>query len=608
MRIAYLALPLVMVLCTLQTACKGRTAAPLTEQDIALLCEAGEQDDDCAALIAEYRSTGNAALATEEGTTMLHLACAAGKESLMRHLLAAGANADACSDAYGYPLTVLTERLANNGDRAQFRRLADTLQQAGAHLYGGGIFLSPELDEDTYLYLLQRFPAGQEETATPATPAAMMGWPRALAFYLEQAPHPLQGADRMLLHVAAECGTAQTGGHYVDCAKLLLQHGLAADETAGEPEGPTPLLVAAAAAQTPECGHEQRPNMSVILCLLRNGANPNRCTAGGECPYDYLVPLQDDLAAAGVTLPLPTPLEFTEGTDLLRTVLQADRRQEAVGELRTAFGQIAQVLHPTPEMLAWQQQDECYATARLAAIRLLARADALQAANAVAAMPAWANGAFFPAAAEAQETAEEELDELLQQLHELRLPLPAPIVQQLADRLCGQNTPHAAATAASTVELLAYGEDTDALLEELKQDSRLAVQAGAWQAVLLRKGLPTSKVGDMQGWMQEQGLTAATPALQRMLRLTDWGKLLSKEEEKQLTADMKAIGLADAAERLRYLNTANEAAYAPAKAEESAYVLEIATARYMLEHESDFRAAQKAAAPAQELPATEIVD
>lgn len=596
MRIAYLALPLLLCLCSIQSGCKGRTAAPLSEQEIALLCEAGEQDDDCSALIEEYRSTGNATLATEEGTTMLHLACAAGKESLMKHLLAAGANADACSDALGYPLTMLTERLANNGDLTQFFRLAAILQQAGAHLYGSGVVLSPSLNEATYLRLLREFPAGEEENATPATPAAVMGWPRTLAYYLEHAPHPLQGADRFLLHIVAQNDAAQTEGAYLDCAKILLQHGLAADETAGEPDAPTPLLVAAAAAQTPECGHGHEPGLAVISLLLRNGANPNRCTAGGECPYDYLAPLQEKLAVEGISLPPPTPLEFTEGVDLLRTVLRADRRQEAVEELRTAFGQIAQVLHPTQEMQAWRQEDENYATARLAAIRLLARADSLQAARAVAAMPAWAGGTFFPPTGEAQERATEELTDLLQLLHELHLPLPAPLVLQLADTLCERHDSPSAEAAASAIELLAYGEETDTLLAELRQDTRLPIQAAAWQATLLRKNLPTTKIGDLQGWMQERGLTAATPAVQRLLRLTDWGKLLSEAEEKQVLADMNTIGLKDAAARLRYLNTADAAGGDPAKAEETAYMLEIATARYLLEHAADLTPAADAAA------------
>lgn len=597
MRTAYLVLPLLLAFCAVQSGCRGRTAAPLTEQDITLLCEAGEQDDDCAALIDEYRNTGNATLATEEGTTMLHLACAAGKESLMRHLLAAGADADACSDALGYPLTCLTERLANNGDNAQFRRLAEILCRAGAHLYGGGVVLSPELNEGTYLYLLQNFPAGREEGATTATPAAVMGWPRALAYYLEQAPHPLQGADRTLLHLVAQFDAAHAEGAYLACAELLLQHGLTVDEPAGEDEGATPLLLGALAAQTPECGHGHAPGLAVIGFLLRNGANPNYCTAGGESPYDYLVPLQEQLAAEGIALPPPTPLEFGEGTELLRTVLRADRRQEEVENLRTAFGQIARVLHPTPEMLAWRQQDEDYTTARLAAIRLLARADALQAANAVASMPAWADGSLFPSGAAVQEGDDTVADDLLQQLHELHLPLPAPIVMQLADTLCGMHQSRRDETAASAIELLAYGEDTDTLLQELRADDRLPIQSGAWQATLLRRGLPTAKIGDLPGWLQEKGLGASTPAVQRMLRLTDWGRLLSPAEAQQLIEDMGIIGMKDAEQRFHYLNTAANAAYDQDKADETAYLLEIATARYMLEHEADFSVLPKSAPP-----------
>lgn len=587
MRIAPLALPLFLALCTLPTGCKGRTAAPLTEQEIAVLCEAGEQDDDCAALIAEYRRTGNAALATEAGTTMLHLACAAGKESLMRHLLAAGADADAVSEEYGYPLTALTARLEQNGDREQFRRLTEILQQAGAHL--NGVVLSDALDEAAYLDLLKRFPAPQSDEFSPAVPAALMGWTQALRYYLEHAPHPLQGADRQLLCLVAQSDGAHPQNSYVDCAKLLLQHGLPADEDPSAPNGPTPLLWGAQGAQSPECGQE--PGLGVITYLLRNGADPNRCSDDGECAYDYLVSLKDRLEEAGTPLPPPIPLEFTEGVELLSTVMRAVRRQTPVEELRTAFGQIAQVLHPTAEMAAWHKGHAAYADARLDAIRLLARADAVQAANAVAAMPAWADGSLLPA----KDEPADELELLLQQLHDLHLPLPAPIVMQLAETLCERNETQTNETAASAVELLAYGEETDELLEQLRQDARLPLQAGAWQATLLRKGLPTSKIGDMEGWMQENGLTAATPALQRLLRLTDWGRLLSAEEKKQVIADLKAIGLPDAEQRLRYLNTADETGEDNDKATETAYLLEIAAARYMLEHEADFRAAQEAA-------------
>lgn len=588
MRIAPFALPLLLALCTLHTGCKGRTAAPLTEQEIAVLCEAGEQDEDCAALIAEYRRTGNAALATEAGTTMLHLACSAGKESLMRHLLAAGANADAFSEEYGTPLTVLTARLDHNGDKVQFRRLTEILQQAGAHL--NEVVISDALDEAAYLDLLKRFPAPQSGEFSPAVPAALMGWVQALGYYLEHAPHPLQGADSQLLCHVARCDGAHPQSSYVECAKLLLQHGLSADENPGDPSGPSPLLWAAYGAQSPECGQE--PGLGVITYLLRNGANPNRCTDEGECAYDYLVSLKDELEEAGTPLPPPVPLEYTEGLDLLTTVLRADRREAPVEELRTAFGQIAQVLHPTAEMAAWKKRHITYADARLAAIRLLARADAVQAANAVAAMPVWADGTLIPAKGEPVE----ELELLLQQLHDLHLPLPAPIVMQLAETLCERNETQTNETAASAVELLAYGEETDELLEQLRQDARLPLQAGAWQATLLRKGLPTSKIGDLEGWMQENGLTAATPALQRLLRLTDWGRLLSAEEKKQIIADLKAIGLPDAEQRLRHLNTADETGEDNAQATETAYLLEIAAARYMLEHEADFRAAQQQAA------------
>lgn len=601
MKTAAVSLALILALTLPQLGCR-REAHPLTPQEALQLTEATEGDEELQELITRFRRSGEVRHRAADGTTMLHLACATGNAPLMQHLLAAGADVEADSAAFGRPLTTLFMRLAENADTQEFLQLADILRQAGARLYGSSVIVSDGLDEATYLYLLQRFPAGQDDEAGTALPAASMGWQKALAYCLEHTPHPLQGAARRLLHCVAENDTMAPGRPgYLACAELLLQHGLAADETAEAEDEITPLLLAARDTQMTDRDHGDEPGLAVITYLIQQGANPCRCSKDGDCPYDYLAAHRHALEAAGVTLPPPAPLDFTEGTELLLNVLRADMRQEPTEHLRTAFGQIAAVLHPTPEMQAWQHNEAAhYAAARLAAIRLLYRADAVQAAAAVAAMPAWADDTFFPETADetAQGTATERLADLLQQLHELHLTLPAPVILHLADRLCERGTPLATDTAASATELLAYGEDTDALLGELRQDPRPAVQAGAWQATLLRKGLPAAKVNDVAGWLSDRGHEADTPALRRALRLTELDKLwegeLTPEKAKQVFDDMKEIGAEQAAELYRNLTAEEDTEFTPETAN-ATYALETATARYILEHEADFRAVEAAA-------------
>lgn len=598
MRIAPTCAALLTTLPAALVCCDRPAHCPLTQEEQEAFLYLAELVPDFPAFLTYYQQTGDAKSATAEGYTMLHLACAVGNERLVAQLLRCGANPEALAGERLTPLNCLFElaATAEDGgytDRDTRLRIADLLQQAGAHLDSGSPMMFGEMDEETYLYLLEHFPVkGAADAAaeeTPGTLAASRGWARALRLYLQKVGQPLKGADTELLHVVATYdGQGVDTGQYRDCALLLLEHGTPLEGR--DADDMTPLMAAADGHLF--SGNPDGTPGEVLLLLLERGADVF-LTAGkdsrdaGVCAYDYLManaPLMEQLKERGITFPAPPPLSFTEGRELMHTVTHAQMRVESVESLRAGFGQICTLLHPTAEM----RREPDYRDVLCSAVSLLLRADRTRAAEAIATMDIWRETEFWlpeddvPAA-------------LLTMLHEERISLPSELLLPLAHKLVAEGE-HG--TAASMLELLAYDEQAETKLTALTEDESPVIRAAAWQARLLHRELPAAKVGEIASWLAAHDAEADSPELQRMLRLTSldryWMEEMKEEEQRLLLEDMKDIGVPEVAEWYAKLPQAmdNPDLLHGQRHEEALYpyLLETATARYFLEHEHVLRA------------------
>lgn len=611
------------LLFTLLTGCEREEAAPLSTEEIQSLLPLAEEMPESEELLRLCLQTRDAATANEQGLTLLHLACAKAAPALVQHLLQMGADPNARYEQSKTPFDFLFGGSEEDTEtnEADIICIAEMLHAAGAKWdYTAAASASPErYGAGVFRRLLQHYPLPSDPPASaeehPALPLVLGGDTEGLQLYLEQCKRPACAADSTILAIAAdfaavddECGEEHGHKHeqaqrYLHCVELLAAFGAdinactATEESESIPAPDMPPVMHAA-----ELCMAGEP--SPLLCtLLKLGADvfreaPARSPYPGLCAYDFIVMrgLVQPLAAAGFKLPEPAPLSFGEGATLYTDIRRAEMRGLPAEELRPHFGRIASVIAVGSPL--WEETRRANAAndAALdtleAAIILLLKADRLQAQKALEAMPIWLDSAFWTPTAEAPER-------LLQLLHNQRVSLPAALIQPLATRLeaAGQWE-----TAASAAELLAYSDMEDEPLSALTQDERPAIQAAAYQAVLLRKGLPTGKEGDVEGWLNERGAAADTPALQRALRLTSlhrfWMEEMETPECQALLNDMKAIGATETAAWYAELRAQRDNPAATDKMMSDfrryAYPLESATARFILEHEADFRTKEKA--------------
>lgn len=546
-------------------------------------------DEEIAVLTEAYKKSGNPKLATADGTTMLHLACSAGHMGLIQHLLQQGADPNAESAVYGLPIVCLFD--IPRDKPAETRLMMNLLLTRGAKVADFSRF-SENLDEATYIYLLKQAWKGESGKNAGVLPA-QNGWANALRYVLEKAGSPLPDEYKTLMHeVAAGDSYAQsTEQQYLDCAQLLVSMGVSIEQE--DANGITPVMTAAKNALFARLNGdwECRPS-DILQLLLQQNANVYRTfdqdpDFPGYCAYDLLMAnaqLMANLNALGYTFDAPPPLDFTEGEALLSTVIRADLRCEAEDSLRAAFGQIATLLSPDEVMKSHPD----YPDALCCAINLLMRADEVQGTAAVAAMPLWMDEDFWLNDSEVPLM-------VLQTLHANTVALAPEVLLPLAQKAEAAGR---AMVAAELMELLAFSTVEDEVLERYTQDARLALQAGAWQAVLLRKGIPAAKRGRIDDWLWVHGQrTAATPDMKRALRLTShyriWDGTMDPQEQELLFADIEAIGEPETAAWYRRtaaeLDAAAEEAEIDLQERENHFFrLECATARFLLEHADMF--------------------
>lgn len=581
-----------LVASALLTDCK-RKVNPPSEQVVQAINESLRYYDDDAELrmlIEAYKKTGDATLVAKDGTTMLHLACTSGHVGLIQHLLQQGADPNAWSKTYQWPIECLF--YIPRDKPAETRLMINLLLAHGAKVMNYSRF-SENLDESTYIYLLKQSWKGDTGHFVGTLPA-LNGWSTAFLTVLDKAGTPLPDEYKIMMHELAEgdVGEKDRDSQYLDCAQLLVSKGVSIEQE--DAHGTTPIMTAAKAALAARLNGdgECRPS-DMLQLLLQSDANVYRTFEQdpdfpGYCAYDLLMAngqLMSNLKALGYTFEAPPPLEFTEGADLLRTVVRAALRCESKESLRAAFGQIATLLAPDEKLKAHAD----YPDALCSAINLLMRADEVQGTAAVAAMPLWTDEEFW--------FTDSELPLLvLNTIQQNEIAISPELLLPLAQK--AESTGHLM-VAAELMELLAYSLADDEVLVRYTHDSRIALQAGAWQALLQRKDLPTAKSGSIADWLWNHGQqTAETPEMKRALRLTSHYRIweeyshVDPQEQELFFEDLEALGATETAEWYReaaaMLDAGETKETAGQGAEEHFFHIECITARFLLEHADMF--------------------
>lgn len=513
---------------------------------------------------------------------ILHVASFFRKPDLVRSLLEAGADPNTPA-AYGVtPLMLATCTDFSNAAEAPASAIiatADALLDAGART---AITDRPEgelltlvavycTEEDVLLHLMDR---GLPPNADTACAAAQRGWLQAL----QQMPRELLATPGIM---QASLGAMLRGtSTTLACMKLLLEAGADANEG-------VLFVLAREIAQEPSDDPATDERLPVLEYLLRHGADPYlRAEQDDEypgfCPYDFLATqpqLLSELAARGLQLSAP-PLRFSSGEALLSELWRAASAEAPSSAAITAQADtIASVLAPLPDLM----QHELYPQAVASAVLLLGRADPARAAKDIAASPLWR--ADHPAALAAMLEAVEDVPEI---------SLPKELLLAHAEQWARAGLADAAAMAA---ELLGRCPDAAAELQALEQSDSPPLQAGALLAKLAAAGLPDARNAGVADWLLAHHREANTPFLKDALLLTSherfWqGEPLPAEQLSHLLNLMRHIGAPQAAAAYETLSShSNDAELIHSILSDSdtwSYELEAATARYFLQHSSEF--------------------
>ena len=534
------------------------------------------------------RTADVAYTAPYSGIGILHLACIFKKTELVRCLLLDGADPNSHAPGDDSPLLLaLGTSLTPQADAPSIISLVDTLLAGGATFaksgHEPGDFLTQAAfvceREEALLHLLDK---GAMPDAATALPLALHGWVRALPRVLETQPQ-----TRGLLHAAA-VGSCRFEGDFAACVELLLERGAGVNESdeEGQP-GATPLFrLAEELSNTPEDSPLLNQGLDLFALLLRHGADPylrapHEENYPGFCPYDFLAMRPELLAALeqrGVALQAPA-LHFSSGLPLLAEVCRTAATAPAAEELPPHFATLASVLTPSHEML----QSELYPQALEAAVGLLARADVSRAAGSILASPLWQK----PGATDA-------LTALLSALHDHKaIILPQDFICSTAEAWADAGR---ADDAASLIELLGRCPQAAPAIERYCSDARLPLQAGAYAARLSAAGLPDARNNGVVTWLLDRQRKPDTPFLQSAALLTSLEKLwygqMPPEEQAAMLRQMRLIGAthaADAYEEIAaHLDDPAALDAIMQRGDTWKFELEAATARFFLEHQSEF--------------------
>lgn len=538
--------------------------------------------------------------------SLLHLACMLKKPELARCLLLDGANPNAATEseegtAETPLLFAISSAYTEQTNPNVINKLVDVLVAGGASLATPG---SAETSltynacltcehEEVYAHLLD---IGVPRTGNETAEAAYRGWPGTLERLIQE-KGGITEEDYQLLSLAARMSGGYFAGEHLRCAKYLVELGVPVDST--DEAGRTPLFWLASTLPTlsEESGLRDTA-LEMAVWLLQQGANP-QLRADGDEEYpgfsaaDLLALNPDNLAKlkeAGVEI-AAQPLEIRTGKNLAADVCRAAMLHPPADTIIKHYDTVATLLTPTAEM----QEGEMYADAVKNAIVLLAAADAPKTADLLVASPLWNTQADSAGHAHV-------VDSLINGIQESSLALPSEFLLQKADEMLKRNE-HA--YAASLIELLGRCPDSDAHIDRLCKDERMPVQAGAWGARLYKEGLPEACDGAVASWLAQQNREADTEVLKKALLLTSleqiWYGNMTGSQVEEFVKAAKEAGATLAAEAYRTIaaNLSNPEALDELMTTQDiwAYELEIATAKYLLQHKDEILSAPQQTDP-----------
>lgn len=247
------------------------------------------------------------------------------------------------------------------------------------------------------------------------------------------------------------------------------------------------------------------------------------------------------------------------------------------------YDTIAHILNPDSAM----RQHPLYADALSAGISMMAQIDAPRTAQLLAGLPLWNDTLVW----------KDQHPHALATLEALTetpaLVLPKELICTAAETMVKGNQQD---MAAAMLELLGRCPDAETDIARYEQDTRPAMQAGALQARLLQAGLPAAKCYAVRDWLETHGRTADSLPLQKAVLLTSqediWFGNMEEAKREEVFAVMEEVGALRAAKAYRDIAASLHHAEAldtiTAESHVWKFELECATARFILQHRSDF--------------------
>ena len=532
--------------------------------------------------------------------SILHIACMLKKAELARCLIQDGADPNAATMMEGSPaetplLYALTTDYAPEATAQEINTLIDVLVAAGASLATPG---SAETGlaynacltcahEEVYAHLLD---IGAPRSGNELQECAYRGWLNTLTRLLNE-KGGITPADYALLPTVARMSDGYYTGEHLACARYLIENGASADSP--DEVGRTALFCLASGYSTLKENGMGDTALELAEYLLKNGANPylridKEPDYPGFSAYDLIKGNSDLLQALqqkGFTF-TPPAMEIRSGEYLAADVCRAALTHPDTEAITPHFNTIATLLNPTEEL----REQEIYTDALRNAVILMAKVDADKTSKIIANMPLWND----PQAMKSQDHITTELLYALQDT--LSIVLPKELLLKAAEE-CQKNAAYE--RAAILTELLGRADDSDALIEQLSNDARPAIKAGALSARLYKEGLPAASDGGVEAWLAEHKRTADTPVLQKALLLTSierlWYGDMSTEEMDSFVVAVQELGLSRVAEIyqqiITHLSHPEQLDEIMATQHLWAYELEIATAQFLLQHKDEILAA-----------------
>lgn len=557
-------------------------------------------------LLARFEQMGDVHDATPgSGVTMLHLACFFKKPELAARLLSLGADPNAKTiDAYGEeawsPLGyALTEGIDESGTADKIIQLVDLLAQNGADTKGPVYYdrklMTTAADicehEAVARHLLQY--AGPV-TADDIAIVMERGWTNVLEDILKTKPTLTTEEEACIVSAGYIIKGHYDGQANMRMVELFLSKGADINATY---KGSTILQEAAAHLSYAEDEELLNKWIDFIAYLISKGADVAQIAGAesahtGLCAYDILANrpgVLEALEKRGHRLTAP-PMEIRNGVTLIDDLTRAGIRKMGADAARPYLQQIASIFSPTQQ----QMNHSSFSMALLSAAEILHRVDPAYAAEVINASALWQIPPNNPhhEHATCQHATAATLIYILVDVPGICVDrnMILQVIRQ-AELINDRDL------AAHAVELLGRDHQAAEIVEELTKSPNLAIQAGAWSAKLQHMGLPPCTNSSVKNWLVAHGREADTPAIRTALLATSldemWYGNLSNERKAECIQALRTIGAPESAITVygEYADNMDNPAkldMLEALGKDWSYELEIATARYIMQHADDF--------------------